>query len=307
MITAHSETVPATLEAASAAPAEVRSRAADYLDMAKPRLTALAVCASLVSYLLVGGDADSRLLLLAVGAALVSAGAAYLNQFLEVEYDALMVRTRDRGLPSGRVAEEEAVAAGVLASLVGSIILTHLVHPLAGFTGLAILLGYTLVYTPLKRLTTLNTYAGAVVGALPVILGVVAARPSVGVTGWVLFAIVFVWQLPHFWSIAWIHREDYSRAGFQMLSRNDPDGRLTGLYALATSLVLIPVSLSASFFRVAGPTYFVGATVLGLGMVLASARMAWSPSDARARSVFHTSLVYLPALFALMLIDKVGL
>ncbi len=291
---------------ARASQAGLAERLGAVSELAKPRLSALAVAASLVGYGMADGGAGDRLGALTLGSALLAASSSALNQFLEREYDREMRRTRERPLPSGRLREEEALGLGLLWGAAGSLVLLQGVNLSAALVGLCILLGYVLVYTPLKRLTDLNTYVGAVFGALPVVMGFAAAEPQVDERAALLFLIVFFWQLPHFWAIAWMHRVDYREAGFHMLSRYDADGRLSALSGLAATLVLLPVTLSPSLFRITGPAYFAGALALGLVFLAAGAVFAIRPSDRSARGVFHVSICYLPALFVLMLIDKVG-
>ena len=252
-----------------------------------------------------GGSPDLRMVALLIGSFLISAASSFLNQFQEAEHDVRMVRTQGRPLPSGRIGDLEALISGMFLGLVGFLLL-QAVHPTAAAVGAAILVGYNMAYTPLKRLTEVNTFVGAVVGALPVVLGAVAVDGRVDAPAQQLFAILFLWQLPHFWAIAWLHREDYRRGGFHMLSRNDMDGRLSGVSTLLGMMLLLPVSLVPSISGVAGPIYFYGALVMGLAWGGLCAAFAWSPSDLAARRVFRASLVYLPALLVLLLADKAG-
>lgn len=282
------------------------ARVSLYLEMSKPRLSLLAVASAVVGYLLAGGEPGVPMLALGVGSFLMSAGSSLLNQVLEREHDARMVRTRGRALPSGRISPEEALGVGILTGLTGAVLLAQLVHPLSAALGVAVLTGYVLLYTPLKRRTSLNTFVGAVVGALPVAMGTVAAAGKAEEVGAALFAIQFLWQLPHFWAIAWLHREDYRGGGFAMLTRDDETGRITGLHALAAALLLIPVALVPSVLRLAGPLYFAGALGMGVALVALALGFALRPTDDGARGLFRYSLVHLPLLFALLLIDKVG-
>jgi protoheme IX farnesyltransferase len=281
-------------------------RLAAYGELAKAKLSLMAVLAVAAGYLQAGGAVDLRMVALLLGAFLMSAASSFLNQFQEAEHDVRMVRTRGRPLPSGRIGDLEALISGMFLGLVGFLVLQGLVHPTAAAVGAAILVGYNLAYTPLKRLTEVNTFVGAVVGALPVVLGAAAVDGRIGEPAQQLFAILFLWQLPHFWAIAWLHREDYRRGGFYMLSRNDQDGRLSGLSTLLGVLLLLPVSLVPSLSGVAGPIYFYGALMMGLAWGGLCAAFAWSPSDLAARRVFRASLVYLPALLMLLLADKAG-
>jgi protoheme IX farnesyltransferase len=281
-------------------------RAGLYWKMFKPKLSGLSVSSTAVAYLLVGGRLDFTLGLLLLGAALLAAGSSFLNQVQERDYDARMERTRGRPLPQGKMSELEVLCAGVLFALMGSVILAQWVHPLAALVGVSILLGYNLLYTPMKRVSALNTFMGAIPGALPVVLGQVGAVGGLGDLGLNLFAIVFLWQLPHFWAISWIYREDYLRGGYVMLSAEDSSGRITSLSALAGSLLLIPVTLLPALDGAAGGAYFGGAFLLGLGLLGASLWFALHPSKASARLLFRASIFYLPLLFVLLLIDKAG-
>lgn len=289
-----------------AMPLSSTQRLAAYAELAKAKLSLMAVVAVAAGYLLAGGEPGAKMLALLLGSFLMSAASSFLNQFQEAEHDVRMVRTRSRPLPSGRIGDLEALVSGMFLGLAGFLILQGLVHPTAAAVGASILVGYNLAYTPLKRLTEANTFVGAVVGALPVILGAAAVDGRIDEPAQQLFAILFLWQLPHFWAIAWLHRDDYRRGGFHMLSRNDQDGRLTGLSTLLGMLLLLPVSLVPSLSGVAGPIYFYGALSLGLAWAALCAGFAWSPSDLAARRVFRASLVYLPLLFLLLLADKVG-
>lgn len=281
-------------------------RAKIYWEMFKPKLSGLSVSSTAVAYLLVGGSADGTLLALLAGAALLAAGSSFLNQLQEKEFDARMERTRGRALPQGRISEVEALSAGVLFALLGSILLAQLVHPLASFTGVSILLVYNLLYTPLKRITTANTFVGAVAGGLPVVLGQVGAVGGLGDLGLLLFGIVFLWQLPHFWAISFLYREDYRRGGYVMLSAEDPSGWITSLSSLAGCLLLVPVSLLPSVSGVAGQVYFGGALVLGCAFLAATLAFVVGRNVSSARLLFRASILYLPLLFILLLIDKVG-
>lgn len=278
-----------------------------YAELGKARLSAMAVAAVGVGYCVGGGGADAKIVPLLVGAGALSAASSFLNQFQEAEFDTLMSRTRVRPIPSGRISELEALATGLFLASIGALVLHHSVHPKALLVGMSILLGYNLAYTPLKRVSQLNTFVGAVVGALPVVLGAVAVRGQVSPPAQVLFAILFLWQLPHFWAIAWMHREDYRRGGYAMLSGRDQTGHISGLYCLLGVLLLFPVTLLPTMSGWTGAAYFCGAVFLGIGWIALAARFAWRPSDENARAVFRGSLVYLPALFLLMLVDKVGI
>jgi protoheme IX farnesyltransferase len=282
-----------------------RSRAADYLALTKPRVAALVLftvaagawCAS-------RGEPDVAALVHAlVGTALVAAGASALNQLLERHSDALMRRTENRPLPAGRLQPLEVLLFGLGLGGAGLVYLALLVQPLAVLVAGVTFASYVLVYTPLKRMTTLNTLVGAVPGALPPVIGWAAMRGTLGPEVLALFLILFVWQVPHFLAIAWIYRDDYARAGLRMLPVLDRRGRATGVQMVSYCLVLIPVSLAPVLLHRAGVLYLIGAVLLGCyfgGSALAFLR---TRSVTQARRVLRASLVYLPALLALLLLE----
>lgn len=295
------ETLPMRSEALSAA-----ERLRLYADLGKLRLSSMAVLSVAMGYLLAGGVPELRFLGLLAGAGMLSAASSFLNQFQEAEYDARMPRTRERPVPSGRISELEALSSGIVLAMVGYLLVDQSVGTGPAMVGLAVLLGYNFVYTPLKRVAWWNTLAGAVVGALPVVMGQVAAAGSWGAPGAHLFGLVFLWQLPHFFAIAWLYREDYRLGGFAMLSRDDRTGRRSAGAGLAGALALVVLSLTPALQGRAGWIHGLGA--LGLGLVLLALSLGFliEPTDSRARGVFGFSLVYLPALLVLMLFDKVG-
>jgi len=283
--------------------ATVTARPADFLQLTKPRITFLVVLTTLVGFL----EASTRprdielLLHTLLGTALVAGAASALNQLAERRADALMRRTMSRPLPAGRLSAAQAAAFGLLLLAVGSGYLVVLVNPLAGLLALATAASYLLAYTPLKRVTSLATVIGAIPGAVPPMIGWAAARGSLDVGAWILFAIVFFWQMPHFLAIAVLFRRDYERAGFRVLPVADPDGRSTGRQALLYAVALLPLSLLPVFVGLAGAWYFAGAVLLGALFIAASARLLAAPAEvARARSLFRLSLLYLPALFILL-------
>ena len=286
-----------------------RSRAGPgvFVELTKPRIVLLVLLTVAAAFVL-GSEGAVALPLLAhtlFGTALVAGGTNALNQVAEAKLDALMRRTRHRPLPSGRL--DRGPAAAFAWSLGGGGIgyLALLVSPLAALLAALTLISYVYLYTPLKRRTTLATLVGAVPGALPVVGGWAAARGDLGVGAWILFAILFLWQVPHFLALAWLYREDYGAAGMRMLSVGDPDGRATFRQATLASVALLSAALAPTMIGLAGPAYFWGALVLTLWFVLASGRAAFGPSAAGARRLFKVSVAYLPALLALMMLDKV--
>jgi protoheme IX farnesyltransferase len=285
----------------------LRGLVADYLELVKARLTILVLLSALAGfYMGARGSIDVGLMihtLFATG--LVAAGAAALNQWLERDADARMPRTHNRPLPAGRMQPQEAFVFGTLISLIGIVYLAVSVNALAGLLAGFTLVTYLFVYTPLKRLTWLNTIVGAVPGAMPPMIGWAGARGELTAEGWVLFAILFFWQMPHFFSIAWIYRKDYEVGGFFMLPVVDPDGASTGRQAVFHAMTLVPISLMPGVLGLAGPFYFGSALVLGLIFLACAMRFNRRKTNASAWWLFGASIAYLPVLLGMMAFDKV--
>ncbi len=283
------------------------SKASDYWTLTKPEVNLLVLASTLAGFDL-GSRSPldwTRLAHTLVGTLLVASGTGTLNQFIERRYDAQMRRTAGRPLPAGRLAASHALWFGILLSIAGGLDLALAVNALSSILALATLASYLLFYTPLKRRTPLCTLVGAFPGAMPPLIGWAAARGSLSLEAWALYAILFLWQFPHFLAIAWMYREDYARAGLQMLpSRDLEHGRFTRREILAFTLALLPVSLVPVFLGQAGTLYLVGAVLLGLVFLLYGARLAFSRSNALARRVVLASVVYLPLVLALLMIDK---
>ena len=279
----------------------------DYITLTKPRLNSLAVLTTLAGFYMGSvPPLDWALLGFALlGTIGVAAGCGALNQWFEGDVDAQMARTKKRPIPSGRLAASKAFWFGILLSILGSGILWWWVNELSAFLGICALVSYIIFYTPLKKITSLSTVVGAVPGAIPPVMGWAAAQNQIGPEGWTLFFILFFWQMPHFLAIGWIYREDYARAGFPMLAVLDPKGVTTGLMSVAYAAALLPISLLPTHFHMAGRVYFWCALVLGLGFVFYSFQLARDKSVARARGLFWYSISYLPALFLIMVLDKV--
>jgi protoheme IX farnesyltransferase len=288
--------------------AGVRRRAADFLALAKPRVVLMVALTTLVGYYL-GAPAELdylRLVHLLIGTALAAGGTLALNQFLERDVDAQMLRTRARPLPDGRLQPGEAAAFGGLVTVGGLAYLLVTAGPApAGITAATSAL-YLGVYTPLKRVSPLCTVLGAVPGALPPVAGWVAARGELGVGAGVLFGILFLWQLPHTLAIARLYREDYARAGIRVLPVVDPDGGSTERQIVTGCLALHAVGLLPTLVGLTGGVYFFGALLLGALFLVVGAAQALRPSTLAARRVVVASVVYLPILLALMALDKVG-
>lgn len=285
----------------------LRGLAADYSELVKIRLTFLVLLSTLVGfYMGVGLAPDFGLMVSTLfGTALVAAGAAALNQWMERQADARMVRTQSRPLPAGRMQPQEAFVFGTLVSLIGVVYLAVSVNALASLLAGITILSYLFVYTPLKRLTWLNTIIGAVPGALPPLIGWAGARGELSREGWVLFAIVFFWQMPHFFAIAWIYRHDYEAGGFQMLPASDPDGTRTGRQSLHHAVMLLAVSLLPCALGMAGMVYLVSALVLGVVFAGTALRFNIHKTDSNARWLFAASIAYLPLLLGMMAFDKI--
>ena len=283
-----------------------RARATDYVALAKPRLNMLVVASTVAGYAMAHGDTSNvgALLSTIIGTALVAGGASAFNQVIERDSDSLMRRTRLRPLPDGRLASVEAVTFAAVLSCLGLLILAAAVNVLAATVALATLGSYAAVYTPLKRRTSFATVIGAIPGALPPVIGWAAAVNSLSRGAWVLFGILFLWQLPHFLAIAWMYRDDYARAGLPMLPVIEPDGRSTGRQAALYAAALLPVALAPSLVGMSGPAYFAGALVLTLLFLGMSLRFATTRAVRDARRLFFASIIYLPLLWGLMIVDR---
>jgi heme o synthase len=294
----------APYEAASKQTA-TRSRSADFVTLTKPRLNSLVLITSVVAYYLGGGQEWPwpRLLHTLFGTALVAAGASALNQLWERDTDRLMRRTRLRPLPDGRMHPQDAFWFGIAISAVGIADLTLGVSPLTAAVAAVTLASYVLVYTPLKLRTSLSTIVGAIPGALPAVIGWTAATNTLSVGGWVLFGIVFLWQMPHFLAIAWMFRDDYARANIPLLPVLQPDGRTTGNQTVLYTAGLIPVSLLPVAVGLASPYYLVGAIVLAAILMVLSLEFAATRSIPAARRLFFGTILYLPLLWIVLLVD----
>lgn len=284
----------------------VRERVAAYAELTKPRITFLIVLTSAAGFALASREAINYGAMASAmfGIALLSSGIATLNQYMERDLDALMRRTADRPLPSGKLLPWEALWFGVGLTVLAEVYLAVLVNPLSALLGLTVISGYLFAYTPLKTRTSLSTMVGAFPGAMPPLIGWAAARGSIGLEAWVLFAILFLWQFPHFLAIAWMYREDYGRAGILMLPVVEPDGRVTGQQIVIYTVLLLPVSLLPMVLGISGKVYFYGAIVLGLLFLYSSLRAAFSKSRQEARRLLLASVIYLPLLFILMVVNR---
>lgn len=274
-----------------------------YWELTKPRITWLILMSTAAGYFL--GRPESwdgwRLLHTLLGTALMASGTAALNQWCEREADGRMRRTRLRPIPAGRVTAARALIFGLAISLIGFVQLWLGANVSAALCGLAALLLYLLAYTPLKTRTPHAMAVGAVPGAMPPLIGYAAARGVLDAPAWVLFLILLLWQFPHFLAIGWMYREDYARGGFRMLPVLDPDGVRTARQALLFSLLLIPVGLLPSLLGMAGGGYAAGAVLLGGAMLLAAQGLARTRTAVAARRLLRASVLYLPALYLLLI------
>jgi protoheme IX farnesyltransferase len=289
-------------------PVLTRTRGLDYLELTKPRITVLVLATTLVGFYL-GTEGNLRMLPLLhvlVGTGLVAAAASALNMWLERDLDSLMKRTLGRPLPAGRLQPGEVLAFSLVIAATGLVYLLLFANALASALAAITLLSYLFVYTPLKTRTWLCTLIGAVPGAVPPMIGWAAAKGELGYGAWILFAIVFFWQMPHFYAIAWMHREDYRRAGFPMLPIIDRDGKRTSRQVSLYLSALILVTLLPSAIGLAGLFYLIGAFVLGLVFLASGLYFARMRDRMSALRLFIISVCYLPALMALLAIDKVS-
>jgi heme o synthase len=292
------------VEAVALAPA--RSRVVDFVALAKPRLNFLVVASAFAGYAMAGGDMTQvvRVLSTLVGTFLVAGGASGFNQILERVEDGLMRRTRLRPVPDGRLQVAEATLFSAAFAITGLLILAAGANPLTAMVALATLSIYVVVYTPLKKLTSFATVIGAIPGALPPVIGWAAARDGLYQEAWLLFGIVFLWQLPHFLAIAWMYREDYARAGYPMLAVIEPDGRSTARQAVIYSAALLPLSLTPTLVGMTGAYYFAGALTLTSMFLAIAIRFGLTRSSLDARRLFFGSIIYLPLLWLLMIINR---
>ncbi len=290
----------------TAASDEAPSLLSDLSELVKARLSLLVLATTLVGYLLGQGRAAFSWIELSatlVGTAFSAGGAAALNQYLERDIDALMRRTRTRPLPAGRMHPGDALLFGGFFSVFGVACLA-LVNPLSAALAAATIAIYVVVYTPLKRISSLNTLVGAIPGALPPLIGWIAATGEASLPGWVLFAILWLWQMPHFLAIAWMYRDEYAGAGFVFLTGHDSDGRATSRQAVLYSLCLVIVSVGPTFIGLNSLAYFYGALLLGAAFTGFALQFARRRTREAARALFFTSIIYLPLLLALLVATR---
>lgn len=279
----------------------------DFYELTKPRMNLLVVVTTLVGYFAAAGDPVdwSRLWPALIGTALMAAGASVLNQLIERDSDQLMGRTANRPVPSGRVRPIEAAIFAAVLTLCGTVVLAGCVNALTALLGVVTVAIYVLIYTPAKRFTTLCTLIGAVPGALPVMMGCTAATGAIGAVAVILFAILFVWQIPHFLSIAVLYHDDYERGGFKILSVNDENFRKTGHEIVLYSATLLPVSFAPYIWGFAGVGYCAVAIALGILFLRYAINCVRNNDRASAKRLFVASIAYLPLLLGTLSLDKV--
>lgn len=278
----------------------------DYIQLTKPRITFLVIVTTFIGFLLGSSGPIEYVLLFHTifGTALVAAGASALNMVLEWDVDARMRRTENRPIPSGRITVIQALFFGSVLSAVGLIYLLVLVNPLTSALAAITLALYLFAYTPLKRKTSLCTVIGAVPGAIPPMMGWTAVQGSIGFQAWWLFCILFLWQLPHFLAIGWLYREDYARGGFPMLPVTDTNGIQTSRQVIINTLALIAVSLLPAFLGLSSSLYLAGALILGILFLIMGIRLSQTKSSLSARQLLLASVLYLPLLLSLLVLDK---
>ncbi len=288
------------------APPAAREKLAAFVELTKPRITFLIVLTSAAGFSLGSKGAFNYLALFNAlfGIALLSSGIATLNQYMERELDARMRRTLSRPLPSGKLGAGAALAFGLALTVLAEVYLAVFVNLLTAAFGLTVIVGYLLLYTPLKTRSSLSTVVGAFPGAMPPLMGWTAASGEAGFEAWALFGILFAWQFPHFLAIAWMYKEDYARAGIVMLPVVEPDCRITARQIVIWSLLLVPVSLFPTALGTTGSVYFYGAFVLGILFLGTSIHAALSHTRQGARRLLLASVLYLPVLFGLMVFNK---
>ena len=296
---------PSHADATSGVTARAHSRTGDYVTLTKPRLNFLVLLTTAAAYSL-GAGPDARLsdlLHTLAGTFLVAGGAAALNQVWERKTDRLMRRTQQRPLADMRLNATQGTTFGLLLTIVGASELAYFINPLSSIVALLTTASYIFFYTPLKLRTSLSTIAGALPGALPAVIGWAAATNTLSIEAWVLFGIVFMWQMPHFLAIAWMYRDEYARAGMPLLPVIEPDGRSTGRQAVLYTAALIPLSMMPTGVGLATVWYLAGAIVLGAILMVLSLEFSVKRDTATARRLFFGSILYLPVLWALLVFD----
>ena len=283
----------------------LREKLAAYVELTKPRIALMLVLTSAAGFYLGAAKGFDAMLFVnsMIGIALLAFGVATLNQVWERKTDALMERTAKRPLVTQKLSFTEALAFGISLCLVAEIYLAFLVNGLTAILGLTVIVGYVLLYTPLKTRTSASTAIGAIPGAMPPLMGWTASANEISLGAWALFALLFLWQFPHFLAIAWMYKEQYAKAGILMLPVIEPDGKITARQIVIFTMLLLPVSLAPYFLGFAGLIYLIGASLLGLWFLAASIKTARAKSVEQARKLLLVSVLYLPLVFALMVLN----
>lgn len=283
----------------------LREKMAAFFELTKPRIAFMLVLTSAAGFYLgsVGGFEVGLFINSMAAITLLAFGVAALNQFWEKELDLLMERTAGRPLPAQKVTPKEALIFGVLLCLAAEIYLLLAVNLLTAGLGLIVIIGYVLLYTPLKTRTSASTAIGALPGAMPPLMGWTASANEITLGAWILFAMIFLWQFPHFLAIAWMYKDQYARAGIKMLPVIEPEGKITARQIVLFTVMLLPVSLAPFFFGISGYVYLIGAALLGGWFLYRSIRMARARTIADARKLLLASVIYLPLVFALMVFN----
>lgn len=283
----------------------LKEKSAAFFELTKPRIAFMLVLTSAAGFYLGSkGSFDFPLFINSIiGITLLAFGVATLNQFIERRTDALMERTAGRPIPTQKVTPAEALIFGLILTFSAEVYLATLVNPLTAALGLVVIVGYVLLYTPLKTKTSASTAIGAIPGAMPPLMGWTSSANEVTLGAWVLFALLFLWQFPHFLAIAWMYKEQYRKAGILMLPVVETEGRITAVQIVTFTLMMIPISLAPFFIGAAGYVYLVGASALGLWFLISSIQAARAKSVEQARRLLLVSVLYLPVIFALMVFN----
>lgn len=283
----------------------LKEKLAAFLELTKPRIAFMLVLTSAAGFYLGSKGSFDFLLFInsMIGITLLAFGVATLNQFIERRTDALMERTANRPIPTNKVSPAEALVFGLILTVSAEIYLAFLVNPLTAILGLVVIVGYVLLYTPLKTKTSASTAIGAIPGAMPPLMGWTSSANEITLGAWVLFALLFLWQFPHFLAIAWMYKDQYKKAGILMLPVVEKEGKITAIQIVTFTLMLLPISIAPFFIGVAGSVYLVGASVLGLWFLVSSIQTARAKSVEQARKLLLVSVLYLPVIFALMVFN----
>ncbi|HEY8561533.1 MAG TPA: heme o synthase [Pyrinomonadaceae bacterium] len=283
----------------------LREKLAAYVELTKPRIAFMLVLTSAAGFYLGSSEGFNFALFTnaMIGIALLAFGVATLNQYIERGTDALMARTARRPLPTNKVTPNEALIFGLVQCAVAELYLLFLVNGLTAFLGLIVIVGYVLLYTPLKTRTSASTAIGALPGAMPPLMGWTSAADGINLSAWTLFALLFLWQFPHFLAIASMYKEQYAKAGIKMLPTLEKDGKITARQIVMFTVLMVPVSLAPFFLGMSGVYYLVGASVLGIWFLWASIQAARAKTVEKSRKLLLVSVLYLPIIFALMVFN----